>query len=96
MPKKAAAPPRTRPRRQTDMPPVRVEYFDGRSEVVTVTQRELAFVEREVGDLSAAFAATPHDTARRLAHAALSREGRTALDLDEWDETVRSVLDATV
>lgn len=80
----------------TDMPPMAVDYFDGRREVVTVTQRELAVVEREVGDLAAAFAATPHDTARRLAHAALHREGRTALDLDAWDETVRSVLDASL
>lgn len=94
MPKKATAPRRTNPP-ATEMPPVQVEYFDGRREVVTVTQRELAVVEREVGDLSAAFAATPHDTARRLAHAALAREGRTALDLDGWDETVRSVMDAS-
>lgn len=95
MPKKATSPRRAATPPKTEMPPMRVDYFDGRSEVVTVTQRELAFVEREVGDLSAAFAAVPHDTCRRLAHAALAREGRTALGLEEWDETVRSVIDAT-
>ena len=59
-----------------------------------MTQRELAEVEREVGSLPAAFASAPHDTARRLVHAALFREGRTALDLDDWDRSVRAVYDS--
>ena len=49
---------RPRPASQapTDMPPMRVEYFDGRTEQVTATQRELGLFERERGDQPATIA----------------------------------------
>jgi hypothetical protein len=94
-PRKTTARPRPAAQsRAADLPPLAVDYFDGRRDVVQVTQRELAEFEREHGDVTEAWRATPHSVARFLAHAALEREGRTALDLDGWDRTVRTVADA--
>lgn len=90
---RAKTSPQTSPQ-TSELPAMVVHYFDGRTEPVQATQRELALFEREHGDLAAAFTATPHATVRFLAHAVLVREGRTALDLDDWDPTVRAVLDA--